>query len=671
MPTTASRDVRNVIHNKELMSTIKKEFEQVIIEAPQRRQSIEAEWREFRNIFTLRHDEGKEIFRSRYSKFSKMPTPKRAISRLVEVIEKNLFPYTRAVEGMPISVRAEGESDDQYKERLNALKASVKRHSSLLEYQLFEQNQIRRRARPIILQYLLYDLGVAKVGAKLEAQHVFSDNQVGLKKLVMPTLSPVDIFRWYIYPDAVSEKSQAKWIYEWSVQRTSYLRLQEKLGLYHNVDRALSSESYRDMFETTTDQGSFHTHLGADAGARANRRWYTRYQSKVALDNTFFRKDGGYVFVFDAYYKEDIEYTDGTGIHHPRDGIMETVNFVYVNGEIVSARLVENDPYLDCRSNGLPNEFYQQPRMRNIHRLLYMEESLFSQMMEHSSRLGGVVHNIDPSTGINSIEDFKPERVINIPPGSYAQHQIQDSTRGFLTVLNQLESLIREELADTPATEAKMGVLGRGARTKGGMEMMAERAAFTSLRETMTLEDRIFKPALDKFYKMNRDIESNVFIQVNHGDDSSMGSIGYGYENVVVTPRDIQTAANFRWLGSMRIMSEARIADGLKELMMVSSKYPEELVKVDHVALLRMWVEQGLGIRNADAIIQEPDQETSIPLPIIATFLGQMTGNPDQAKQILQQLLIFSQQAKGGAMGGQPEGQSPNVKSMNTELLAG
>jgi len=659
------KDVRNIIGNNYLIETIKREFKKVLVDAPEKRRKIEAEWLEFKNIFTMQHDRNKEIFRGKYTSLSKMPTPRRSINRIVEVIEKNLFPYTRAIEGMPLIVRAEGEDDESYKQRLNQLKAAVKRHGSLIEYQLFELNKIRKRARPIILQYLLYDLGVAKVGPKLHTQQVFANNQIGLRQMIMPSVAPVDIFRWYVWPDAISEKEQAKWIYEWSVQRTSFLKLQENLGHYRNIDKALSKATYDSMFDTTTQEGGYQTHLGADVGARANRKWYRRYQGNVNLDNSFFKKDGGYVFVFDGYYKEDIEYYDGNGKFHPKDGVLETVNFVFVNGEIVMAKLVEEDPYLDCRSNGLPNEYYQQPKMRSIHRLLYMEESAFSQFMEHLSRLGGIIHILDPNSGVNQVEDFKPERVLSLSPQMYQQHHVQDNTRGFLVGLGQIEAIIREELSDVPATEAKMGTPGRAQRTKGGMEMMAEKAAFASLRETMNLEDRIFKPILEQFYKMNRNIDSDMFIQTGYGGpEGELSSSGYGYENIIVTPSDIKTAANFKWLGSMRVMSEARLADGLRELIMASSKYPEELVKIDHVTLLRMWVEQGLGIKNGDAIIQEPDQQQSIPLPLLAQFFGQMFGNEEQAKQMLQQLMAYAQQAKA-----QNTPENGGVKSMNTEAL--
>ncbi len=652
----------SILHNVKLVNKIKHEFESNLPIIIKNRESIEGQWREFQKIFTISHDENKEMIASRFSKFAKMPSASRSLKKMVRAIKRNVLPY-----GRPFEAQIIGSSfmDEETRSRATV---QAGHHSHLIEHQMFNINELRRRISVSILQYILYGLTVAKVSQKHIVENIIVDGMMNKKEIISPYVDFLDVFRWYIYPEAISDIEAAKWMFEWSVVRTAKLRKLERLGLLRNTNKAIDNADSvinpANITRTTTTQG-YNIKVGDESNRFAKEnasRASMGTISGLGIDKNLFGTDGGYSLIYDGYYREDIEFTTLNGQKFKQDGEINNVRFVYCNGEILMARVEPEHPYLVCRADDLPNKFYQHSDTRAIYRLLYLEESILSQSLESFERFAGKTTRYDSRMGASAIKTEKPYNQIDAPQGAYEEFHTKDASQSGIKIVGFLEGVIRENLNDSPPTNSNINARSRGSRTEGGMELLTQDAMQTVLEESMKYEDFILVPLVNKFHKSNQAIQSEIVIKSNRGEYGDLASVGMGYGQTRVTPEDIKIPAEYSWLGSVRIISETRLMENTMNFLAILSKVPLDSVDIDLVRLLRKQYTIAFGQRDADQVIKPAGNK--VPLELLVQAMQIMVEGGQIQPETASKLLQIIQQSSAS-----PEASPQGIKSMSTQPL--
>ncbi len=76
----------SILHNTKFVEKLKFDFESILPIIIRNRVNIEKQWKEFQRIFTISHDESKEMISSRFSKLAKMPSASRSLKKMVRAI---------------------------------------------------------------------------------------------------------------------------------------------------------------------------------------------------------------------------------------------------------------------------------------------------------------------------------------------------------------------------------------------------------------------------------------------------------------------------------------------------------------------------------------------------------------------------------------------------------
>jgi hypothetical protein len=657
-------DNYSILHNTKLVEKIKFEFESILPTIIKNRTSIEKQWKEFQRIYTISHDENKEMISSRFSKFAKMPTASRSLKKMVSAIKRNALPYNRPFEPQVVGQNMMDE------ETRNQTVKQANRHSGLIEYQMFDINKLRQRIPQSILQYILYGLTVAKVSQKHFMENVLIDGEMIRKEVISPYVDFLDVFRWYIYPEAISDIEASKWMFEWSIVRTAKLRKLERMGFLKNVNKAIENSGEiinpNNLSNTSTNRG-YNIKVGDETNRFAKEkasRASGGIASALGIDVNLLGENGGYTLIYDGYYREDIGFTTLKGQQFKEDGEIENIRFVYINGEICMARVEPDHPYIVCREDDLPNQFYQHSNMRSIFRLLYIEESILCQALENLERASGKTTRYDSRMGASATKTEKPYNQIDAPAGAYEEFFSQDTSQSGVKMVGFIEGLVRENLNDSPPTNSNINARSRGSRTEGGMELLTQEAMQTVLEETMKYEDCILVPLVKKFHKANQLIKNTMLIKTDRGDLGELAHSGMGYGMEEVSPDDIKVQAEYKWLGSVRIISETRLMENAMNFLAIISKIPLDTVDIDLVRILRKVWTVAFGQRDADAVIKEAGNKIPIELLVqgMQMLIEQGAMKPEGAQALLQVIQQASASPEGAPSGG-------NVKSMSTEPL--
>lgn len=657
-------DSFSILHNTKFVEKLKSDFELTLPIIIRNREAIEKQWKEFQRIFTISHDENKEMIASRFSKFAKMPTISRSFKKMVRAVKRNTLPYNRPFEPQVI-----GANMMEEKVRNKAV-AQANRHGGLIEHQMFNINKLRTRVTPSILQYLLYGLTVAKVSQKHFMENIIADGKMHKREVISPYVDFLDIFRWYIYPEAISDIDASKWMFEWSIVRTAKLRKMERLGFLKNVNNAIENASQilnpANITKSTTNTG-YNIKVG-DEMNRFAKEQASRASKGLAdslnIDMNLLSKDGGYSLIYDGYYREDVGFTTKEGQQFKQDGEIENIRFVYCNGEILMARVEPEHPYIVCRVDDLPNQFYQHSDARAVFRLLYLEESILCQALENAERASGKTTRYDSRMGASAQKTEKPYNQVDAPKDAYEEFYTKDVSQGGIKIVGFLESVIRENLNDSPPTNSNINVRSRGSRTEGGMELLTQDAMQTVLEESMKYEDCILVPLVNKFHKANQAIKQDLLIKTERGDFGELAHSGMGYGQMTVTPDDIQIPAEYKWLGSVRIISETRLMENAMNFLAILSKVPLDSVDIDLVRILRKIWTVAFGQRDADLVIKESGN--NIPIELLMQAMQVMIQGGELQPEVAKKMLQVIQQVSAS-----PEGQQgqENMKSMSTEPL--
>ena len=312
----------------------------------------------------------------------------------------------------------------------------------------------------------------------------------------------------------------------------------------------------------------------------------------------------------------------------------------------------------------MPNQFYQHSDARAIYRLLYIEESILCQAFENLERAAGKTTRYDSRMGASAQKTEKPYNQIDAPAGAYEEFFTKDTSQSGVKMASFLESIIRENLNDSPPTNSNINARSRGSRTEGGMELLTQDAMQTVLEESMKYEDCILVPIVNKFHKANQAIKQNILVKTERGDSGELATAGMGYGQQIVTPDDIQVQAEYKWLGSVRIISETRLMENAMNFLAILSKVPLDSVEIDLVRILRKIWTVAFGQRDADQVIKEAGNK--IPIELLMQVLQGLIQNGQMQPEAGKMLLQMIQQAS--AAPGEQQGQQ-GIKSMSTEPL--
>lgn len=654
----------SILHNEKFVTKLKSDFELTLPTIIKNREKIEKQWKEFQRIFTISHDENKEMIASRFSKFAKMPTISKSFKKMVRAIKRNTLPYNRPFEPQVIGANMMEE------EARNEAVKQANRHGSLIEHQMFNINKLRTRISPSILQYLLYGLTVVKVSQKHMMDNIISEGKMFKNEVISPYVDFLDVFRWYIYPEAISDIDASKWMFEWSVVRTAKLRKLERLGFLKNVNNAIENANDiinpNNITKTTTTTG-YNIKVGDETNRFAKEQANRTSQglaNSLNIDMNLLSKDGGYSLIYDGYYREDISFTTLAGQKFKKDGDIKNVRFVYCNGEILMARVEPDHPYIVCRVDDLPNQFYQHSDARAVFRLLYLEESILCQALESFERASGKTTRYDSRMGASAQKTEKPYNQVDAPKDAYEEFYTTDNSQGGIKIAGFLESVIRENLNDSPPTNSNVNARSRGSRTEGGMELLTQDAMQTVLEESMKYEDCILVPLVNKFHKANQAIKQDLMIKTERGDFGELAHSGMGYGQEVVRPTDIQVPAEYKWLGSVRIISETRLMENAMNFLAILSKVPLDSVDIDLVRILRKIWTVAFGQRDADLVIKEAGN--NIPIDLLMQAMQMMVQGGELQPEVAKKMLQVIQQVSASPEGQQGQG---GIKSMSTEPL--
>ena len=77
-----------------------------------------------------------------------------------------------------------------------------------------------------------------------------------------------------------------------------------------------------------------------------------------------------------------------------------------------------------------------------------------------------------------------------------------------------------------------------------------------------------------------------MLIKTDRGDLGELAHSGMGYGMEKVSPDDIKIQAEYKWLGSVRIISETRLMENAMNFLAILSKVPLDTVDIDLVRIL-------------------------------------------------------------------------------------
>jgi hypothetical protein len=668
----------NILHNTSLAEKIKEEFEETVMpQSVENRGDIEKQWDENRALFEMRHDTNKVLTQSRFNPMAKLPTVPRAIKRMVRTVKRNVLPYTRPFEPQPI---IPPDEPDNVRESITM---GANRHAQLLEHQLFTQSNLRKRSSSIILQYFLYGVSVIKVIAKRKIDTEFIDGRMERILSVIPDFEPVDIYRWYVYPDKISDVSKSKYVFEWNVKRIATMDSMARAGFVNKLklEEALDKDPYEEgisfMEKSGTTRNAYSVRASEEANrkakiisARANRGAHEKIDP---IDRKLLGRKGGYCIPFDGYYFEDVDITykdrNGNTVHLEKDGMLETIHFTYMNNEIISMNLVKEHPYLIYRVDDLPNQFYQHGAVRHVQRLNILSEGILVQALENLEDASGRVERHDHRTGVKPAEKLNRITRIYAPQGAFEVFKTPDVSRSSSAMLALLESFSRESLGDTPPTASNVSARSRGSRTEGGMELLTMEAMQAILEDSMKFEEDILVPLVNRYSEINRQIQRNITVPLERGTVGELGTMGLGHETIIVRPEDIAISSTFKWLGSIRVVSETRLMENAMNFIALVSKLPPGEADIDMVRILRQAWSVAFGQKDAEQIIREPGMG-KIPVEMIVQVMSMLVEKKlltqKEATIILNLLQQVQMQQSQQGMGG---GGGTTLKSMATQPL--
>lgn len=550
--------------------------------AKSERQSIEAEWEEFYKLYRIEKDERKIIFETQFTPFCKLSSTSIAVRRLLRSIVRALLPYARPFD---INLVGSGQQEGEglAEDTTHSLQ-TVKKRMNLIDYQLFERNRFRDKAKQIVLQYLLY--GVSPVRTywftPREKAYTLEGNKTVQRYLPSdgyPVVEPVNVARFYVYPHNIETLDTARYIFEFGVQTKDYLRALAKEG--HVSDEQLE-HAFDQPSQGTDVQG--YGLPGSSETVAVGFEFFSVSKEpmlrKLGIREADFNKEGAYAVTLDVWMRSDV---DG-------DGVDEWVNIFYVNGTPVRSwlsKLPWQHPYLVARANELPGEFYQHSIVRIGARLQYVAENILSVLLNHLKVHGLNTLRISRLSG----EDVQlgVDKPVKMDPDGVEPLVFPDRVRSLLAVLGQIENWGRSAI-DGFVGQA-VGTAQRGARTKGGLALMAEDAQSGVVELASSLETQLFEPIIKRLDQMNlyylQGLQEDYTFPTRNGKEDTVPDRFTEQETISPTELLERPKVEHRWMGSMRLLSESAVADGLFTFAGIASKADPQKVEIDQVALLQ------------------------------------------------------------------------------------
>lgn len=561
------------------------------------RSSIESQWEEFTKLWNVEYDPSKDFFKLPYSSFTKLPSVAISIKQLCQRVEKLILPATRPFDAKLVSDIAETKEIEQ----------QIKNRVALIDYQLMKLNDFRNRVAHIVKQYILYGVSPIKIFWYRNQKKIYGNNNTPLYVVdtSYPKVTPISIFNFYVYPASVDDIENASAIFEISLQKKAFLKRMAAQGY---IDANSLEVAFKNVY------GSKHS-SSADIipgfGFINSGKISNSPLKRMKIDPKDYGEQGEYAVTVDTWVKFDVD----------NDGFEEWLNLVFVNNAIVRSVIDTSNlgpPYIVARVNELPHQFYQHSVPRFGFKLQYLAEAMLGLLVKNAERSAG---SYIGTTGLFGEElTLSPDRLIKVPSrDSLFPLEFPDRLRSVLAALGQIDAYVREVVGGYVAG-SRLGTTQRGARTLGGMGLLVEEAQNLAVEIAQDLENQMLVKILERMDKLNSLYIRNTveFMDRRTGTPNGLPLIG----EVFTEKRELSPSAfspdfriTYNWLGSLRILSETAMVDGLISFLQIASKSEGIItpkVKLDIISVLRRIYGAFTSFTEAEKVIQEVPENSEV-----------------------------------------------------------
>jgi hypothetical protein len=579
-------------------SDLLKRLEPVIVQVRQRRQPVErtwlsnhAAWRAIRTRYYYNSDSFKHY----------IPAARRAIERSVVRMRQMLVPENDFFEVYPGDIfdMASGVAADAV--------------SSYMAY-LFEQ---RIRIKAIVSQLsrclLLYGRAITKASVELNKWSEDADGEI-VHEDIWPTLRVVDPFAFYIFPETVTDISDAQLVFEDSMYPWAcYLdAVQASGGLIDTISRAdLCKAEWPTHHIERLQLGPGSVASPGDLNSGESDR-----------DKQKASHIGEFVALTEGFLKYQQSWMHFWIVWNLRQG-----------PKIVRLHKVVGDrqPFRMALAREIPGETNTSGMMDDIEPLQVLLNDQFNRMEEAASIAAVPPVRIDPSkvTRADSLV-FRPRAKWLVEPDGAKVLEIADTSRGsqasVMATLNLINSVF------TPGGIVE-GQPPRGSPRAGFAFSSMVNLSMADIKDLAdTLEECLLTPSLKDMYTLTiRHVPRDQVLKIP-------GTAAYNPQQMTVY--DLYGGWNFKWVGQLHSQDMQQRGQKMQQFLEGLAPMMEPLMQqgwtIDLGQLVKMIWRDVLGERGFDRILVK---QPPAPPPMVSGALQGAPASPGDPMQALAGML--------------------------------
>lgn len=563
------------------------------------RRSLRERWLRYDNIWRVRHDQPAYHGRLRAT----LATGRRVIENWVQQLKNSAFPQS----GRWFSVQAEHSRDDT---QLDVMQALMRRF-------ITQEMQVRRHASASLRQLVTlgtkpFDIGwqtietVLPILQRTPKGRLEETMQSFLQRLG-PTMRPVDLYLWYIYPYTVSKVEDSQLTFEDRMVDVATIRQLGKtpidpddddLGtIYLGVDGAL--QSLRSLRDGQLDPDKWD----------AEKRRLTQRGLRSMADTRPPKMDGP-IDQVSGYWHISLPKDD------PAEGALWykfTILGDKADGVVEFRRCPwwdQQPSYLAPRFVAAENEFYGWGLPAVFDTLHYFLQDTLNQTGDAITWSLNPIAGIDPSAvqDPNSIR-MRPgaKWLVRRPRESITfAEPPKESVSAGLNVIANLTGLINDVANVSPFTGGlkSPSYRGRSVGTATGIQAITAENLLQVQDVLQGLEDEWLNPMLQKAHIYTLQcLDRPLLLQIE-------GRRGALLVEKQITRADLIGKFIFQWLGSTALYNQQVRASQMLQMTQILGRIPPQIleaqnVEVDWVYLLRTIWSEGFELRDADRLIRE------------------------------------------------------------------
>lgn len=601
---------RNLATDAAVRKRVEDELVPLLRRTRRNRQLLNTQWLRYDNILKARHDS--DAYHGRYRAY--LAVGKRVLENWTTKLKNDLFPDS----GKWFTVHPESKESEQGVETITAL---FRRY-------LFDYMRVRRKSGPILRQLTALGTSPLDIGWRYSEREVptleaiareaggrVSRVEEKLKRIVEyigPTLRPVDLFRWYVYPTTVNDLADLSVIFEDMLLDKATI---ERLGRtwIHADDHTLGHQ-FENVAEIRYlwDKNAQGTVKEGESRFDAQRQ---RQSERGLYSPADTREDPNQlVAAVKVYWRTDLQdEEDDEGETVPE--VLRWYQVVLgaaddVPLQIRPAVFWDGTPsYLAPKFIEVLDEFYGYGVPASFDSLAYMLNDVLNQGAD------ALTYSLNPMVGIDqgAVQDmttlrFRPgakwlirdprKNIQMIEPPKESAMAAMSATQNLIALINDVANVAPFGGAGMVGPRTR----GRALQTASGMAMVASENLVQVHDIIQGCEDLWLDPMLSKMYSRTEQcLDIPMLLNI-------MGAGGAALIQRRVTRTDVIGEYTFRWQASTSTYNSQVRGQQMIGFFQQISRMPPQLLASENARLSMryllqtLWTE-GLQLPDVDKLI--------------------------------------------------------------------